>query len=259
MTNRRKGPWLAGFTILVALSVASAGASAYVFLTADDARAAGAAPKTGGTATPAAGGTPARGWGSPIDKAKAKPARTPQRQPAGDTSEERIAANTHKVGDAVMFTNQAAIRVDAVEPATIWPGSQAEKTLRKWRKKIRIFAVRYTYTNFTGSPADVRGLSSLSFKTEPFAADLKWPIGTRFPEVTYSNAAVLPSGIAAGYWPRLEPPERSEATGGHIVGPGQSIKGVFVTLDVRPRGSKIRLEVGNYRKEGHAWYLLTTP
>ncbi|MQA98598.1 MAG: hypothetical protein GEV11_29930 [Streptosporangiales bacterium] len=177
----------------------------------------------------------------------------------GSTSAERIAETTRKVGESVLFTNPTAIRIDAVRPATIWPASKHDLLLRAKGKKVRVFAIHYTYTNFSGAPVGVRPLQSLFLKEEPVDLDLKWPDGLSYPEIEDSNAAVSAEGITRLRWPELKPPERDSQTGGFVIPPGRSVRGAMVTYEIRPGKAQVRIEMGVYRQEGQASYLLDVP
>lgn len=251
--------WLTVVVALSVLALATATTSAVLFLSAGTSNTAGS--ETSGEKGPN-GGSDSSGQDEeaqptisrpgelvPIEKETAHPAQTPETETKGETSEERIAEHTFGLGESVLFTTGAAIRIDAIEPTSLWPGSGDDLKL----KDPRVFAIHYTYTNFSDRPVEVRRIRSLDLQVEPSDLEVTWPEG-RYPEIVMSNSAVLEDGISALTWPELETQVENV-----VLPAGESVQGVFVTYDVRKGPAKVRVEVGKYREEGHAWYVLDVP
>lgn len=250
--------WLTVVVGLSVLALAAATTSAVLFLSAGASKASGSETAGGKGRN---GGSDSSGQDKetpaisrpgelvPIDREAAHAARTPETESKGETSEERIAEHTFGLGESVLFTTGAAIRIDAIEPTSPWPGSEHDVKL----KDPRVFAIHYTYTNFSDRPVEVRRIRSLDLQVEPSDLEVKWPEG-KYPEVVMSNSAVLEDGISALTWPELETQVENVS-----LPAGESVQGVFVTYDVRKGPAKVRVEVGEYREEGHAWCVLDVP
>lgn len=224
--------------VLLALAVLSAGASVYVFVSGDEStpRAASVADKNPATAPAVA-----------IKAGEAKKARTRET----DRSNEPVCGPTTPCGPgtAVQFTDGLAVRVDAIEKAELWPNS---KEALAYGDRGRPFAIRYTYTNLSDQPLEVRPGHEL--KNEPFEV-LQWPKDvTGYFSVVNSNSASMPEGIS-----ELRPDGTTRKRDPIFLQPGESIKGVHVAVEIRTGEAKLRLMIGRFRGTGQAVYDLIVP
>jgi hypothetical protein len=234
------GMWAGVFAGLLILALVGAGISAYGFAQTDKSESAKGQNKT----------TVEHIAPVPIKKEDAALAHSPEHKQLDGGGPEK----SPRIGEAVLFTNGIAARIDSIEPATLWPNSEFDVLLGP---DARIFALRYTMTNFSDRVQKAPPLGSIRIGPEPYDA-VELPPEMKdvslYQPIIHSNSAALPHGSSAMM-------DESGKTGSLIteLKPGATINGVIVSYELRTGAAMIKVEIGIYKEVGVVRFYLNVP